>query len=569
MPGRRAFVFLLLLVPPLLLLVFALTYAVNGPEWDHLSSAEIFDRWSRPGGLTMEFLFSQHNEHRKAAARLATLALGLLTGWNNRAEAVAHWALMCATSIVVFVAFQRELRPHRPRQEALLLFVPIGALLVSPRSYEALLGDGFPHYLSILALVAAIALLVNGRGWSTLAAAVTCGIIASFSISNGLLIWPLGIAILASTLRGPADQRARPAKIAVWTAIGTATIALYFNGYVDPGNHSPPGFVVEHPLRAASHLLAVSGSSLAPYSYAAVAVGAVVLALQGWCLAGVGRDWWVRRETPPLSVWLMAMVVPSVAMITLNRAEFGLPQAMESRYTALSVLAPIAIYWCVLARQREWQPPRWLLRGVTVLLAAGYLAATAHAWAIAPSWHSRKSWQAYLVYSAKFQPLSILENVYPNPRHGAGHAAIMERLGLSVFAEPHVQPETLRAGLRRPDYRVDVLNHQRPYTEQPLTMSAGDPIEISGWAFNEDGTGPARAIFINVDGTRDLPGHPGIYRDALGGPVRGRGRRWAGFVASFDAAILSPGEHTLALKIVSDDGTRFFLSGPIGRVVRQ
>jgi hypothetical protein len=102
-----------------------------------------------------------------------------------------------------------------------------------------------------------------------------------------------------------------------------------------------------------------------------------------------------------------------------------------------------------------------------------------------------------------------------------------------------------------------------------LVVSAGDPVEIKGWAFNERGTGPARAIFVNVDGTRDFPGHPGVYRDTLGGAFGGRGRRWAGFTASFDAAILPPGEHTLALKIVSDDGTQFFLSGPIGRVVRQ
>ena len=108
---------------------------------------------------------------------------------------------------------------------------------------------------------------------------------------------------------------------------------------------------------------------------------------------------------------------------------------------------------------------------------------------------------------------------------------------------------------------MDVLNNQRPYAEQPLAVKAGDPIEVSGWAFNETRTGPARAIFFNVDGTRDFPGHPGVYRDALGGAIRGRGRRWAGFTASFDAAILPPGEHTLALKIVSDDGTQFFLSG--------
>ena len=65
------------------------------------------------------------------------------------------------------------------------------------------------------------------------------------------------------------------------------------------------------------------------------------------------------------------------------------------------------------------------------VVVAGYVAATAHAWAIAQI-AVRASRQAYLVYSAKFQPPSILQRLYPSPAHGAGYAAVMERLGLSV-----------------------------------------------------------------------------------------------------------------------------------------
>ena len=569
MRARRAFLLVLLFAPPLLLLLFALTYSVNGPEWDHLSSAEIFDRWNRPGGLTLEFLFSQHNEHRKAAARLATLGLGLLTDWNNRAEAVAHWGLMCATAFVVFIAFRRDLAHLDTQGHTVLLFVPLSALLFSPRSYEALLGDGFPHYLSILSLVSAVALLVHGRRWSALAAAVVCGLIASFSISNGLLVWPLGIAILASTLRGPVEARARPAMIAVWTIVGAGVIALYFYNYVDPGNHTPPGFVLQHPVRSAAHLLAVSGSSLAPHRFAAVAAGALVLALQAWCLLRVWRDWHQRRRVPPMPVWLMATVVPSIAMITLNRAEFGLPQAIDSRYTALTVLAPIAVYWCLLSKRRDWQIQPWLLRSVTALLIIGFVWATAHAWSIAPRWHSRKSWQAYLVSSAKYQPPSLLEQLYPNADDARRYSAQLEQLHLNVFAKPPLDPARLSPDLPRPEYRIDSVNDRRAYLDDPLPVKPSDPIVVNGWALNESRTGPASAVFLVVDGTHHYPGHAGIYRTDLGGFVRGRARRWGGFVVSVDAALLSPGEHTLALKIVSDDRRRAFVTGTIGRIVRS
>jgi hypothetical protein len=349
--------------------------------------------------------------------------------------------------------------------------------------------------------------------------------------------------------------------------------------------------VFQHPLQALGYLLSLLGSNLAPWQVAAFVVGAAVIVAGAWCLLRAARDLlagskdpayvsqdpayvsqdraYVSRVMPPLGAWLFLTVLLSALMVSLNRAGFGLVQAMESRYTALSVLAPIGIYWCLAVRAGRWRLSPAVTRAAATVLVAGYAFASIDAWLIAPSWHSRKAWLAYLGYSAKYQPPAILEKLYPSVEAAHTYTVEMERLRLSVFAEPRIQPETLAPGLRRPDYRVDVLNHRRPYAEQPLAVTAGDPIEVSGWAFNETRSGPARAIFLNIDGTRDLPGHTGVYRDTLGGAIRGRGRRWAGFTASFDARLLAPGEHTLAVKIVSDDGTRFFLSGPIGKVVRR
>ena len=567
MPIRRAVLWPLVLVPPTLLLLFALTYSVNGPEWDHLSSTEIFSRWHRPGGLTADFLFSQHNEHRKAAPRVATLGIGLMTRWNTRVEAGAHWVLMCLTAIGLFAAFRREIGGDRAT--ALLRFVPIALLLVSPRSYEALLGDGFPHYLSILAMTGALHLLVVRRPSAPLVgAAIACGLAASFSIANGLLVWPIGAVVLVCRGRADAAPRAVALPLAAWILAGAATIAFYFRGYVDPGNHPPPGFVFEHPLQALAYLLALLGSSLAPWQVGAVLVGSAIIVGGAWCLLRAVSDS-VSRAMPPLGAWLFLTVLLSALMVSLNRAGFGLVQAMESRYTALSVLAPIGVYWCLAVRGERWRLSPAVSRAAAAVLIAGYAFASIDAWLIAPSWHSRKAWQAYLAYTSKYQPPAMLERLYPSVEAARTYTGEMERLQLSVFAGPHIQPETLSPGLRRPDYRVDVLNNRRPYAEQPIAVTAGDAIEVSGWAFNETRSGPARAIFLNIDGTRDLPGHTGMYRETLGGALRGRGRRWGGFTASFDAGLLPPGEHTLAVKIVSDDGRRFFLSGPIGRVVRQ
>jgi len=564
----RALAWTIVLTPALLLLWYVIVYAVNGAEWDHLSSAEIFYRWDQHN-FTFEYLFRQHNEHRKAVARLMTLGLGLLTRWNNRPEAVMHWALVCATAVILFAAFRRDIRERDSVTRALLWFAPAAWLLTSPRSYEALLGDGFPHYCSIVGFAGALYFLIYARSSPGLAAAIFCGLVSSFSISNGLLIWPLGAVIIASEWRTGTDRRRVLTQVGIWALAGALTLAFYFHGYIDPGNHSGPDFVFHHPLKALAHFLATNGSCLAPHRYAAALVGGILLALDAWCLLMVLDDWWRRRVRPPLGAWLIVTVVISIMMITLNRAGFGVRQAMESRYTGISVLAPVGIYWCVVARRDSWHVARRMTTALTVFLLAGYLYAAVDAWAIAPKWYSRKSWMAYLNYSAKYQPTSLLLQLYPNADHGRIYSREMERMHYNVFAEEHVLPAQLIPGGPRPDYRVLDVNLHRPYGETPIEVGESGEVVVTGWAFNERRTGPARALFLTVDGTRDFPGHPGIYSESLGGFFVGRGRRWAAFTASFGGFVLEPGEHTLAVKIVADDGRRAFVSSPIARIIRR
>jgi len=558
----------LCVLPFLLLLLYIGIYSINGPEWDHVNSAEIFDRWDR-GAFTLEYLFRPHNEHRKAAVRLVILGLGLMTRWNNRVEAFAHWALMAGTALLLYRLFRRDTALDS-RPPPIVWFIPIAALLASPRSYDALLGDGFPHYLSILGIVGALGTLVFAPlSPARLAGAIAFGLLASFSLSNGLLIWPVGVLVLLADTRVSGTRRSwRYA--AVWGAAGVATIVGYFIGYKDPGNHSSPWLVVQHPTIAITHYLYGNGSSLAPEPHSALVFGAIVLVLAIACLLLVAADWWWRRLRPPLGAWLIVMVLVGTVMITLNRAGFGTRQALESRYTAMLVLGPIGVYWCVVARRASLLGES--LRGalaisIATILAIGYLAASLDAWTIAPYWYSRKAWMSYLMYSAKYQPTSVLEKLYPNGEHARIYSAAMERMHFNVFADPHVVPESLTTDAPRSQYEVNAVNG-RPPSEAPIEIGESDAITVNGYAFSGDGRRPARAVFFTIDGTRDLPAHMGVYGLNLGGGIRGRQRRWSGFSGSFGGFVLPPGEHTVALKIVPD-GSHAFVTPPIARIIRR
>ena len=592
MMKARALAWSLVLAPAAALFLYAGVYGVNGAEWDHLAAAVVFDRWDR-GDFTPAFLFSQHNEHRIAAPRLAVLALGELTRWNNRVEVYVHAVLMCTAAVILFAAFRRDARIAGARERALLFFAPIACLLVSPRSYQALFGDGFPHYLSIVGFAGAYSLLhfrlkaeatqgadaeatpprapwlpPSGGSYIMLFGATAFGLLASFSIANGLLVWPVGLLILLCASRIEAHGISWPS-VAIWTAAGAATIAGYFYGYVDPGNQTSPWLVLQRPHIAAGHYLTLQGSALAPEPSGALVFGAAVLILDVLVLWRVFADWRRRRMRPPAGTWLIVTVLVSTAMITLNRMGFGIIQALDSRYTALTVLAPVGVYWCLVARRESWRRADLTIASTATLLVIGYFAASVEAWTIAPAMHSRRAWQAYLLYSAKYQPPELLRQLYADAGDARTYSAMIERLGYSVFAEARVRPGELTLNAPQPEFIVDEVNGRRADASMPIDVRADEAVVITGWAMNGRSDGPARAAFLTIDGVRDLPAHVGTYRPRLCGAIERRGRCWSGLYGSFSASLLDPGEHTVAMKIVDDEGRRAFVSEPIARIIRR
>jgi len=551
-----------------LLLLFILVYRVNGPEWDHVTSAEIFWRWDIHQ-FTPAFLFKQHNEHRIAAPRLAILALGLLTKWNNPVEMIAHWALMCTTALVLFGAFRRELGASTPLSRALFLFAPIALLSLSPRSYEAFMGFGFPHYLSILFYVAALRVLVFGSGgWRALAAAIVCAALTTFSLANGLLVWPIGLALILSDLRIREERRRVVLHAAAWSSVAAITIAGYFHNYLPVGAGSSRWFVIQHPVAALGHFLALNGSVFAASVGGALTVGAVVVPLYLLVGGAVVSEWWRRRARPPYGFWLIVGVLASDAMITLNRAGFGVIQALDSRYTATIALAPIGLYWCVTARRHQWAFAPALTRAMAALMVAGYAIVSVDAWSRAPSRYSERRWVAYLMYTAPYQPDSLIARVYPVVNETRVFASELQRLHLNVFADPHISSDTLTPTAVRPPLQIDTIDGKLR-THEPIAVGASDAVEVRGYAANADNTRPARAMFITVDGTRDLPAQTGLYRPVARQATGREQTTWGGFAGSFTGSLLEPGAHTLALKVVADDGRHVYVTEPIARIVRR
>ena len=556
----------LVLLPALLLLLYIVLYRVNGPSWDYTTLAEVFDKWHH-GTFTLAFLFRQHNEHRIAVPRLVILALGEVTRWDNRTEMLAHWSLMCASTVLLYRSFTIELG-EVAQARRLLLFVPIALLSLSPRSHQAFMGFGFPHYLMIFFSLAALQILAfSALSLAAFAGAIACAVAAAFSLSNGLIVWPIGLGMLLADFHLRSRRGASLVHVGAWTAIGALTWIAYFHGYVDPGNHSSPSFILLHPRLAAEHFLVLNGSALATDIPNALAFGTLLLMLYVAVVATAAVEWWRHREPVPFGVWLVATVVASEAMISLNRSGLLPVQALDSRYTALLALAPTGLYMTIVVRRARWRFAPALTIAIAALIVVGYLSVSIATWVQAPTEMADRQRMAYLMYSAKYQPDSILERLYANPQHARIYSGELEQLGFNVFADPHIRPEDLTPVGVRPRYTVEKING-RPPGDGPITIAADGAFEVTGRAYNHAGTEAARGVFLTIDGARDLPAQVGLYTPPDIGYVSHRAIDWAGYEGSFGGFVLQPGDHTIALKIVSDDGRHAYLSPVVARLRR-
>ncbi len=529
-----------------LLFLYVYVYRLNGAELDHLASTIAFVLWHQHAPMG-HYLFQQHNEHRILVPRLVILGLGLLTRWNNIPEMFAHATLMCVTAAVLFGVFRRE-------GGTLLVFLPALLMALSPRSYEALMGFGFPHYFEILFYVAALGLLSFEKGPTRFVGALICGEGATFSLANGLWIWPCGLLVLLS--------RGMFARAGLWALVAAATIFGYFHGYLPTGNHPQPGFFVQHPLVAVAHFLALNGTVFGATVPLAMTLGTIAVVLYVWVCALIVRDWWQTGERPPYGFWLVTTVLASNATITAGRAIFGPIQALDSRYAAMIALAPIGLYMCLIARRSVWRLAPAGAQLTAAMMVAGYAIVSIQTWAAAADWYSRKKERVYVLYTMPNQPDSLVLNTSPIVAEGRWFSAQLRELGINVFAEPQIRAADLTPTPVRPSLRVETVNG-RPRTPEAIGVSAADPVQVRGYAFDAAGDGPAPAMFLTIDGKTDLPAVTGLYRPGTSGPAK-----WTGFYGSFGGFVLTPGEHTLSLKVATGGG-QIYASDAFARIQRR
>jgi hypothetical protein len=351
----NALLFIVALLPVVVIAAVINRYGVNVPFADEWSNLILLEKWNAHQ-LGFADLYQEHNGHRIFFPRLFYLALAWQTHGNLRAEMFFSLFLCLLTSVGFYLLLRRTVPGSTKRH--LLLWAFMNLFLFSPIQAENWLwGFQLQIFLSNFCLVGAIVCLSLDGKLPGFAAAVACAITGTFSFGNGLLIWPLGLLILAW-------RRATFFYVGTWIVTALLVLLAYLPGYqghelVQP----PPARWLEYPLYFTGFL----GTPLAriPNSHPLILPVTVGTILVAGYLALALYSSRRRNALRDLAPWLAlgAYAIGSAVLAARARIHFGPQHALDSRYTTISVLLILAVIGLEASLFfREELPARKLLR---------------------------------------------------------------------------------------------------------------------------------------------------------------------------------------------------------------
>jgi hypothetical protein len=290
----------------------------------------------RDGALSaLGFFWEQHNEHRVALARIFFLA-DILVDRGTQALTKTITLLFCAATAGFFsLLVIRFDRLHWGiRLGTIGLFI---ALFMSSHQMENLY-RGFNNQVLTVTFFSVVALYLTARSIESgrslpLWSAVASGVLATYSMSNGLAVWPL-MLLLCLVLR------AKLRSTATIAVVGAIVIVSFLWNYHKPAAHPSMFAGLADPLGFAHYFVAFLAGPLNGFnlSQATVVGGGALLLVLYYLL----RQLKAGGRVPTLAWFLIAtcfLVMAIDAMVAIGRFGFGVEQGLSSRYS--SYVAPL------------------------------------------------------------------------------------------------------------------------------------------------------------------------------------------------------------------------------------
>ncbi len=317
-------------------------------QWSNV--AVIRQTWSHP--FDWKALWAPHNENRIFFPNIIAVVLAHTVHFNIQVEEFLGGAMLVAATALLIWAHRRR-SPSTPW----LYYCPVAIVAFSLVQYgDTLWGFQVAWYLVLLSLAAVIVLLdARTLGWMALGGAVAAAVVGSYSLVQGLLIWPVGLILIYHR------RRRWPVAVA-WVACAAATVVLYYYNFRNKAAGAYPHFWSHYPLRTLKFFLFLVGDVVGsdrtarhPGNTAILAFGVVivVLAVAVVLLYGIRRD---EQGPGPIGVALICFGLLFALLVTQGRAYLGYVGASASRYTLFDLLILIGIYLALLGHPPQRSP---------------------------------------------------------------------------------------------------------------------------------------------------------------------------------------------------------------------
>lgn len=397
-------------------------------------------------------LFEVSNEHRMVTSRLMFAASYWLTGTVD--FAVISWignaSLLLLCGLLIW-SVQTPLRRLR-------LAVVLAMLMFQLEHYENFLwsGSSIDHFqVVMLAVAAALGLARTSR--AGLLVACVCAVLATFTLAHGIVIWPVGAAVLWRARRW--------SHLATWGTLTAVAAGGFLAGFhintaqrfVDP-SFAGAVTVAHYWLATLGSVPALGVNALAPWLGAVLLVGLVVIGLRGA----------LHRE--PVAFPLAIYAVAALALIAVGRAAES-AGVVHSRYYVLSALAWAMVIFMWLERATHPRRPLALLWGCLPVLVAFNLAANQRFAAKADTWLECRDRAA-----VRFKQFGVDGSgpftLHPAPAHATRLLAEAERRG--VYRMGPVCDEVPFPPKAKPSSRIK-------YFVEEITVN-GRAAAVAGWA---------------------------------------------------------------------------------------
>ncbi|MFM0113499.1 hypothetical protein [Paraburkholderia nemoris] len=433
--------------------VFTLTTTTLA-VWQHFSPLPFGDSWDGAIGFYTRAIqdpwhafFEQHNEHRLVFSRLIFYADVRFFGGRNVFSLIANLALAALLAMTFFrIAVHHCATLAREARLGLA-----GAVLVFAFSWAqkenftwGFQSQWFAVYLFALlafhALDRTAEALAQGErakshGW--LAMALISATVAAYSMSSGVLVFPV---LIAQAIY----RRLRPRDLAAICAVTVAVWVAYFVGWHKSASSGDlTASLSEHPFATLQYMLLYLGAPAfnvrlgvtASYVAGVLALTALAANCINALKPGEGRPRGV-------SLLVFALFVTGNALLTASgRLWSGLETALVSRYTTASLMGWLAIgIFAVLNVEAGKQRRRVLFVAVlaTLLVASGQRLTFRSDRDV-----SYARLVAGLALRAHVYDPDIIKAVYPFPDVLTQVAKLAETAQISIFAPD--QPDYLAA----------------------------------------------------------------------------------------------------------------------------